>query len=229
VSIQSGGSRVEVGTWQEGAEVLTAEALNIPSVTVSPVMVPSSPQSPTRPRWPPNIRRGRAFTDDPTRLEEVDEVPPLQQQEPGQTLTHFPSSPSTSTSPTQLVSPPSPTRNRRSSLRKWTGLLTVDHDGRSSVSGLTIGIGATSPGFAIVPTRRRRVSQESVEVWRRASRRTVSESDVPGIGGLGIVSVHSLIEEGQAQQAAREREEEAARPPAPMQRLVSAVRRVFRR
>jgi len=227
VSMQSGGPRVEIGTWQEGAEVLATEALNMPSAVVSPVAVPSSPQSPTRLRWPSNVRRGRAYTDEPTGLEEVDEGSPLQLQEPVQTLTHFPSSPPASTSPTQPVSPPSPTRNRRASLRRWTGLLTVDHDGRGSVSGLSIGIGATSPGFAIVPTRRRRVSQESVEVWRRASRRTVSESDVPGTGGLGVVSVHSLVEAGQAQ--AQEGGDSAPKAPGPMQRLASAVQRVFRR
>jgi hypothetical protein len=114
---------------------------------------------------------------------------------------------------------------------RWTDLLTSDHDGRGGVGGLSIGIGATSPGFAIVPTRRRKVSEESVEAWRRASRRTVSESDVLGAAGAGIVSVHSLVEGGQAQaqQARRERAEDAPKPPAPMQRFVSAVRRVFRR
>lgn len=226
MSMQAGGSRVEVGTWQEGVEVLTTEALNIPGAAVSSVVVPPSPQSPTRLRWPSGGRRGRAHTDEPNGLEEVDEASPLQLQEPVQRLTHFPSAPSTSTSPPPLISPPSPTRDRRASLRRWTGLLTGDHDGRGSVGGLSIGIGATSPGFAIVPTRRRRVSQDSAEIWRRASRRTVSESDVPGIGGLGIVSVHSLIEEGQArdQQAGTEREDGTL---GPMQRLVSAVRRVF--
>lgn len=230
MSMQSGGSRLEVGTWQEGDGVLIAEALNIPSAAASPVVDPPSPQSPTGTRWPSNARRGRAYTDDPTRLEEMDEVPPLQLQEPGQALTYFPSSPSTSTSPTQLVSPPSPTRRHRVSLR-WTDFLTSDHDGRGSVNGLSIGIGATSPGFAIVPTRRRKVSQESVEVWRRASRRTVSESDVLGITGAGIVSVHSLIEGGQVQtqQARREIEEDPPKTPAPMQRFIGAVRRVFRR
>lgn len=230
MSIQSGGTRLEVGTWQEGAEVLTAEALNIPSGVASPVAISPSPRSPTGIRWPSNVRRGLAHTDEPTRLEDVDEVPPLQLQEPGQPFTYFPSSPSTSTSPTQLIPPPSPTRRRRSSLR-WTGLLTNDHDGRGSVGGLSIGIGVTSPGFAIVPTRRRKVSQESEEVWRRASRRTVSESDVLGSSGAGIVSVHSLVEGGQAQaqQARREIEEGASKPPAPVQRLVSAVRRMFRR
>ena len=230
MSMQSGGRRLEVGTWQEGAEVLSSEALNIPSGIASPVVVPPSPQSPTGTRWPSNVRRGQAYTDEPMQLDEGDEVPPLQLQEPGQPFTYFPSSPSTSTSPTQLVSPTSPTRWRRSSLR-WTGLLTNDHDGRGSVGGLSIGLGATSPGFAIVPTRRRKISQESEEVWRRASRRTVSESDVLGISGAGIVSVHSLVEGGQAQaqQARREIEEDAPKTPAPMQRFVSAVRRVFRR
>ncbi len=228
--MQSGGPRLEVGTWQEGAEVLTAEALNIPSTVASPAVVSPSPQSPTGTRWPSNVRRGLAYTDEPTRLEDVDEVPPLRLQEPGQPFTYFPSSPSNPTSPTQLVPPPSPTRHRRLSHR-WTGLLTNDPDGRGSVGGLSIGIGVTSPGFAIVPTRRRRVSQESEEVWRRASRRTVSESDVLGTSGAGIVSVHSLVEGGQAQaqQARRDIEEDASKTPAPIQRLVSAVRRVFRR
>ena len=223
MSMQADGPRVEVGTWQEGGEVLTTEALNMP---VSPVVVPPSPQSPTRLKWPSSARRSRAYTDEPNGLEDVDETSPLQLQEPVQTPTHIPSSPSTSTSPTQPVSPPSPTRPRQASLRRWTGLLTVDHDGRGSVSGLSIGIGATSPGFALVPTRRRRVSQDSEEVWRHASRRTLSESDVPG---LGIVSVHSLVEEGQAraQQVGREGGDGAPKPLAPMQRLVSAVRRVF--
>lgn len=226
VSIQSGGSRLEVGTWQGGDEVLTAEALNIPSAAASPVVVPPSPPSPTGTRWPSNVRRGQAYTDEPTQLEGLDEVPSLQLQEPGQTLTLFPLSPSSSTSPTQLVSPTSPTRRRRLSHR-WTGLLTNDPDGRGSVGGLSIGIGATSPGFAIVPTRRRRVSQESVEAWRRASRRTVSESDALGVAG---VSVHSLVEGGQAQALqAREIAEDAPRTAPPMQRFVSAVRRMFRR
>jgi hypothetical protein len=44
VSMQSGGPRLEVGTWQEGAEVLTAEALNIPNTVTSPVAVSPSPQ-----------------------------------------------------------------------------------------------------------------------------------------------------------------------------------------
>lgn len=230
MSMQSGGPRVEVGTWQEGAEVLTAEALNIPSTVASPVAIPPSPQSPTGTRWHSNVRRGRAYTDEPTGLEEVDEVPPLQLQEPGQALTFFPSSPSTSTSPTQPVPPPSPTRRRRPSLR-WTDLFTVDQDGRGSVSGLSIGIGATSPGFALVPTRRRRISQENEEVWRRAARRTVSESDALGVGGVGAVSVHSLVEEGQppARQVSREREEDVPKPPAPIQRLIGVVRRVWRR
>lgn len=227
MSMQSGGPRLEVGTWHEGGEVLTSETLNIPSGIASPVVVPPSPQSPTGTRWPSNVRRGLAYTDEPTRSDEADEVPPLQLQEP---FTYFPSSTSTSTSPTQLVSPTSPTRWRRSSLR-WTDLLTNDHDGRGSVGGLSIGIGATSPGFAIVPTRRRKISQESEEVWRRASRRTVSESDVLGVSGAGIASVHSLVEGGQAQaqQVRREIEEDAPRSPAPMQRFVSAVRRMFRR
>jgi hypothetical protein len=228
VSMQSGGPRLEVGTWQEGAEVLTAEVLNIPSAAASPVVVPPSPQNLTGTRWPSNIRRGQAYTDEPTQFEEADDVSPLQLQEPVQTLTYFPSSPSTSTSPTQLVSPPSPTRRRRSSLR-WTGFLTSDHDGRGSVGGLSIGIGATSPGFAIVPTRRRRVSEESAEIWRRASRRTVSESDALGISGAGIVSVHSLVEGGQAQAQQARREVGMSKPQAPMQRFVNAVRRVFRR
>lgn len=227
MSIQSGSSRLEVGTWHEGDEVLTAEALNTPSAAGSPVVVPPSPQSPTGTRWPSNVRRGQAYTDEPTQLEGLDEVPPLQLQEPGQTLTLFPLSPSTSTSPTQLVSPSSPTSRRRRLSHRWTGLLTNDPDGRGSVGGLSIGIGATSPGFAIVPTRRRRISQEDVEAWRRASRRTVSESDALGVAG---VSVHSLVEGGQAQglQARREIAEDAPRTAPPMQRVVSAVRRMFR-
>jgi len=230
VSMQSGGPRLEIGTWQEGAEVLTAEVLNIPNATASPVVVSPSPQSPTGTMWPSNIRRGRALTDEPTRLEDVDEVPTLRLQEPGQTLMYFPSSPSPPPSPTQLLSPSSPTRRRQLSFR-WTGLLTNDHDGRGSLGGLSIGIGATSPGFAIVPTRRRNVSQESVEAWRRVSRRTVSESDVLGAAGVGAVSVHSLVEGGQAQaqQARREIAEDAPRTPAPMRRFVNAVRRVFGR
>jgi hypothetical protein len=217
---------VEVGTWQEGTKVLTSEAQNVPSAATVPVLIPPSPHSPTGTRWHSTVRHSRAFTDEPMLSQEVDEVPPLRLQEPGQTLMYFPSSPSTSTSPTRLVSPSSATR-RRPSFRKWTDLLNLDQDRRGSVGGLSIGLGATSPGFAIVPTRRRKVSQESVEVWRRASRRTLSESDVLGIGGVGVVSVHSLAEEGQAQEQARV--EDAPKPPAPIPRFVSAVRRVFKR
>jgi hypothetical protein len=225
VSMQSGGPRVEVGTWQEGTEVLIAET---PSAAASPVVVPHL-HSPTGTRWHSNTRRGRAFTDEPTHLHDVGGVPSLHLQDAEQTLTSFPSSPSTSTSPTRLAPPPSPTRHRRASLRKWTDLLAVDQDGRGSVGGLSIGLGATSPGFAIVPTRRRRVSQESVEVWRRASRRTVSESDVLGICGAGVVSVHALVEEGEARAQHARREEDGPKPPTPMQRFVGAVRRVLRR
>ncbi|PVF93497.1 hypothetical protein CPB86DRAFT_742502, partial [Serendipita vermifera] len=136
VSMQPGGNgRVEVGTWQEGAEVLTAEVTGMERrtgvMTDEPGIMSTSPGS----------------------ADERDEsISPLPQ---GSMLTPFPSLRSPR-------SPLSPSGSRRygelghghgppGPRRKWTQIFESQP---GVTAGLSIGISATSPGFALVPRRR---------------------------------------------------------------------------
>lgn len=208
VSMQpSGGSRVEVGTWQEGAEVLTAEVTGTESAVVTSGLTESPPSSPTHIR-----RRSRPYargvtTDavpqlflstspgsaDLEREREEDVSPLLHDTHPSTTTTTpFPSVRSPTTRGTRpgrygagselghghgLGSPTSPdAHHAHRARRKWSSIFETP---AGTTAGLSIGLSATSPGFALVPSERRRVSSAtySIDSMGRA-RRTVSESDV---------------------------------------------------
>jgi len=211
VSMQPGGTRrVEVGTWNEGAEVLTAEVLGEESVVTAVSGVEVRVEDVSRQgslashvaaanRMRRRTEEGFTFP-----VDEEEEISPLR----GEGTTPFPALRSpTLRSPTGTGIGPrhSPTRNRRESRlyadlghghpvrRKWNSIF--DGGEGTTTTGFSIGLSATSPGFALVP--RRRVSSsafsiggESVrdvdeggngggvgEVMGR-SRRVVSESDV---------------------------------------------------
>jgi hypothetical protein len=219
VSMQPGGSRrVEVGTWQEGAEVLTAEVLGEESTVAAAgagveVRVEAASRRGSLAGHIAAANRIRRRTEEgfSPHADEEEGISPLR----GDTTTPFPSlrSPTLRSTGIGPGSGPrhSPTRNRRESRpyadlgyghpvrSKWSRIF--DGGEGTTTTGLSIGLSATSPGFALVP--RRRVSSSAFssgggsgrdgnegsgggEVMGR-SRRAVSESDAHWQG----VDVHS--------------------------------------
>ncbi|KAG8829406.1 hypothetical protein FRC17_006648 [Serendipita sp. 399] len=221
VSIQPGSdTRVEVGTWQEGTELLTSEIVGTESVVISGGQgVNTTESSGTSPTIRPRSIYTRGTTTsgggiptlilstspdsaraEPERDESISPLP--QDRHPsGSTSTSTPF-PSLIRSPTRAsragmygdighgpLSPASPdgqSQSRGHGLRprrKWSSIF----EGQGgTTAGLSIGLSATSPGFAVIPTERRRVSSATYSVDSQGrGRRTLSESDVLRRGSLG--------------------------------------------
>lgn len=186
VSVQSGdeeGTHVEVGTWTEGTEIITAEAVGVESAAVTghvgedvpTVTLTGSPQS----RRGTRQGSGLLLATEELDHERGESVSPLRNSgivgsplgSPSGGPTAFPSL----RSPTGRYNaelghgkePSGTMRNRR----KWSTIFEGQSGTAGVAAGLSIGLGATSPGFALVP--RRRVSSSYMS---------------SGQGGTGMVS-----------------------------------------
>jgi magnesium transporter len=210
---EEGGTRVEVGTWTEGAEVLTSELVGVESAAVTGGIVEPQPPPP-----PPTViltgasdsRRGTGLLlstenlDVDSDLEREESVSPLRRSIVVSSPLGSPSALGGGVggpTPFPLVRSPTSGTGRHADLghgrdpsarhhhhhhrRMWSAIF----EGQGGVApGLSIGLGATSPGFALVP--RRRVSsgisggggEVSTGVVRR--RTNTSVGDVEG-GGRG--------------------------------------------
>lgn len=181
--VQSDGGGVDVGTWQEGADEIIDEVLDVPAV--------SSPVSP--PTIAPSGReRGHVRSATSPASSTLERSAPFVPNLPPLPATPFPSVQSdgpTSPNSSQTFSPFR--RTRPSNRRRFPSF--AGQEGASGAStllpggGFSIGLSPISPGFALVP--RRRVSGlggpalAASEVPTRAGmRRTLSEGDVNEAG-----------------------------------------------
>ena len=160
VSVQSGdeeGTRVEVGTWTEGAEVIASEAVGVESAAVTGNAAIDGAPTVTLTGSPDSRRGTRRSTGLLLSTEDMDRerresVSPLG---------------SPSGGPTAFPSVRSPTGGRHADLghgrepsgtlrnrRKWSTIFEGQSGTAGVAAGLSIGLGATSPGFALVPRRR---------------------------------------------------------------------------
>ncbi|KAG8781348.1 hypothetical protein FRC16_002884 [Serendipita sp. 398] len=219
VSMQPGGNtRVEVGTWQEGTEVLTAEITGTESVVVTAgqEVDPTNDPSTGTTRHSRSIYTRATTTsgggvptlilstspDSLAERERDESISPLPRDRHPSGGVSPPATPFPSLirSPTRASrggygdlghgphSPGSPDaqmhgHGHRPTRRKWS---TFFDSQQGTTAGLSIGLSATSPGFALVPSERRRVSSATYSVDSVGiGRRTVSESDVLRRGSLG--------------------------------------------
>ncbi|KAG8845599.1 hypothetical protein FRB91_001630 [Serendipita sp. 411] len=219
VSMQPGGNtRVEVGTWQEGTEVLTAEITGTESVVVTAgqEVDPNNDPSTGTTRHSRTIYTRATTTsgggvptlilstspDSLAERERDESISPLPRDRHPSGGVSPPATPFPSLirSPTRASrggygdlghgphSPGSPDaqmhgHGHRPTRRKWS---TFFDSQQGTTAGLSIGLSATSPGFALVPSERRRVSSATYSVDSVGiGRRTVSESDVLRRGSLG--------------------------------------------
>ncbi|KIM19427.1 hypothetical protein M408DRAFT_334405 [Serendipita vermifera MAFF 305830] len=192
VSVQSGdedGTRVEVGTWTEGAEVITSEVIGTESAAITgnvgtdapAVTITGSPDSRR------STRRGTGLllsTDDLEQNRSHSNIvsSPIGSPPTGG-LAAFPSL----RSPTgrynaneQLGHGRDPSSTLRSR-RKWTTIFEGQSGTAGVAAGLSIGLGATSPGFALVP--RRRVSSSYMSAGGTVA--SPSTSPTAGVSTLG--------------------------------------------
>ena len=156
VSFHAGSGRVDVGTWQEGDDELTAEEEEI---------VTAYGSTDRALRAPPSVPLDTTYSE-PVVTSPIFRAPSVEEiEQPAVT------SPETST-----------ISHRRASKRhRHSFLQPIDSPSSSSTlnlpgGGFSIGLSPVSPGFAIVPKRRTSGFRDIVR--RAAMRRTVSDGDV---------------------------------------------------
>jgi hypothetical protein len=172
VSVQSGneeeGTRVEVGTWSEGTEVITSEVVGVETIGVTgtsgvePPTVVLTGSLDSR-RGSGRRTGGLLLSTDDLSRERGESVSPLRNTIVGSPL----GSPSAHGAPTPFPMVRSPTTGRHADMghgrepsgsgrhrRKWSTFFEGQGGAGGVAAGLSIGLGAASPGFALVPRRR---------------------------------------------------------------------------